>query len=255
MSKTAQFWEEQSKGGPKGLFGAHSDPFITDLESWYIINFALKPHPPRTLLDVGCGNGERTELLSRYVRHLTVGVDYSEGMVRLAKKRETKRLVFKQVDLLRDDLEVKPDMVVSCRCLINMSDHRQVLRVLDSLYRTLPAGGWLVLCEVSKQGHERVNALRASLGLGRLKMPWHNINLDEHMVLRKMHGKFEFTNLTRFGLYYTMTRVLHSKLVYPNEPNPKADINRIACDIQKRVGIGQAEEYGRQFCVVGRKLG
>jgi len=254
-SQIKSFWEEQSRGGAQGLFGRHSDNNITELESWYVINYGLKRWKPRSLVDVGCGLGDRTRLFSKYVRERTLGLDYSAGMIALAKKKESKHLVFQQADLLDEpSLPFAPDMVVSCRCLINLGSHRDVRKALRYFHDILPIGGKLVLCECSAQGHARLNALRKEMGLKEIQTAWHNINLDEQRIARYTNGLFEFSDLSRLGLYYVMTRVLYPALIKPKEPNPSSRINRLAAQVQKNAGIGYAEEFGRQYCMIGTKV-
>ena len=249
------FWEKQSGGGDGGRFGAHSDQNIEDLESWYVIKYALEKYRPETLVDVGCGKGDRTKLFSTFVGRKTLGLDYSEGMIALAKRNESPSLKFEQADLLEEpSLPFEPEMIVSCRCLINLGTQANVVTVVRYFHRVLPVGGKLVLCECSDQGHVRLNRLRKEMGLNEIQTAWHNIDLDEEELARGTDGLFEFSDLSRLGMYYLMTRVVYPASIKPKDPDPKSGLNLAAAEAQKRVGIGVAEEYGRQYCVVATKV-
>src|SRR5437870_1887176 len=115
VSEIRSYWEKQASGGDGKRFGAHSDRHISDLETWYVIKYALERYMPDTLLDVGCGKGERTKLFSKYVKRKTLGLDYSRGMIALAKKSESALLKFQHADILKaPSLPFVPDMIVSC---------------------------------------------------------------------------------------------------------------------------------------------
>lgn len=248
------FWEEQSTGGPAGQWGAHSDRHITDLETWYVTKYALEKYKPDRLIDVGCGVGDRTKVFSEHLKR-TLGLDYSEGMIRVAKKKETSSLKFQRADILKEpDMPFVPDMIVSCRCLINLGTQANVMRAVRYFHRILPAGGKLALCECSEQGHLKLNELRKEMGLKQIQTAWHNINIDEQSLFTGMRGRFEFSDLSRLGAYYLMTRVLHPAMVKPEDPDPGSHINAVAAEIQEKTGIGVAEDYGRQLCVVATKI-
>jgi ubiquinone/menaquinone biosynthesis C-methylase UbiE len=255
LKEVKDFWEAQSTGGVGGRYGAHSDQHVTHLETWYVTKYALEKYGPDELIDVGCGNGDRTKLFSEHVRKRTLGLDYSEGMIQVAKKKETSRLKFQRADLLKEPaMPFVPDMIVSCRCLINLGTQANVIRTIRYFHRALPIGGKLVLCECSEEGHLKLNGLRSEMGLKEIQTAWHNINIDEQKLFTTMQDRFEVADLSRLGLYYMMTRVLHPAMVKPKDPDPDAEINALAAEIQEKTGVGVAEEYGRQLCLVATKL-
>lgn len=56
VSKIKLFWDRQALRQGRSA-GSHSDPYLVDLENWFIIEKSLKRFRPKRLLDIGCGNG------------------------------------------------------------------------------------------------------------------------------------------------------------------------------------------------------
>ena len=75
-----KFWDEYAFKSKNCFFGAHSDKHIVELENRFIIS-ELKSRKTSNLLDIGCGNGQRTLLFSKYADNHTIGIDYSEKMI------------------------------------------------------------------------------------------------------------------------------------------------------------------------------
>lgn len=97
----------------------------------------------KTMLDAGCGTGLVVERL-RSKGAFVVGIDFSKGMLRKAKKRINKAV---EVDLVLGDVERLPfrskafDLVVSLTVVQNCNP----LRALKSLLRVVLSDGILVL--------------------------------------------------------------------------------------------------------------
>ena len=108
------------------------------------------------LLDIGCGDGKVTaELASLLPAGRVVGVDSSESMIDLARKRyppeDYKNLVFELMDAA--DLSFGPqfDQVFSNAALHWVKDHRPVVA---SIYNCLRPGG-RVLLQMGGQGNAK----------------------------------------------------------------------------------------------------
>lgn len=108
------------------------------------------------LLDIGCGDGKVTaELASLLPAGRVIGIDSSESMIDLARKRyppeDYKNLVFEMMDAA--DLIFGPqfDQVFSNAALHWVKDHRPVVA---SIYRSLRPGG-RVLLQMGGQGNAK----------------------------------------------------------------------------------------------------
>jgi SAM-dependent methyltransferase len=251
--KIKSFWDNASKSADT-RFGSHSDPNIEALENWFVVRYGLEGRKVGTLLDVGCGKGERTRYLSSFVTKLTLGIDYSEGMIKLAKRKENPKLKFRTADILnRPDLGIAPDVIVSCRCLINLGNGKNVETALEFFQEILPKGGRLVFLEASEEGHVRLNNLRLELGLEEIRTAWYNINLSEKKVEKVLGRRSEKIHKSRFGLYYLLTRGIYPAAIRPKKPDPNSKINEVARGLQEQAGIGTLEEFGRHYCAVFQK--
>jgi 2-polyprenyl-3-methyl-5-hydroxy-6-metoxy-1,4-benzoquinol methylase len=98
------------------------------------------------ILDVACGSGQGSELLSRRAAFV-LGVDYLEPYVRAARARypESERLAFEQGDAQTFLWRGRPgqfDLVVSLHTLEHVPDDRAMLA---ALHRNLRPGGQAIL--------------------------------------------------------------------------------------------------------------
>jgi SAM-dependent methyltransferase len=100
-----------------------------------------------TALDVGCGDGR----LARFLIDLGVdpanvrGVDLLEDRIRDARLRTAAAAEFEARDLLESPLEEEFDLVFAFTLLSSITDGTMQGRMLDSLWRCVRPGGWLVV--------------------------------------------------------------------------------------------------------------
>lgn len=256
-----EFWNEYARKSKDNPFGAHTDKQVVELENQFIIS-ELKSKRFTSLLDIGCGNGQRTLLFQRYVSGKLLGIDYSPVMIEeantlLSKQDETIRngLSFEVADIHNFSKNMRFDVIISCRCLINQPSHEDQIKLFEILHNKLNPGGSLIIAEVSKDGMERLNALRNKHGLGHIETKWHNLHVDETIVFPKIRDLFDIKMIKRLGVFYYITRVLHPSLVYPDAPDPNAKINDLGKNseiiLQNELGTTENsfERFGIQLLV------
>ena len=88
IKKNQDFWNKYSKKAKNRKFGAHSDSYIVDLENEFIVK-QLKKIKANSLLDIGCGNGQRTILFQKYISD----IDTLSGIIILELFSQEKGLV------------------------------------------------------------------------------------------------------------------------------------------------------------------
>ncbi|QOI97300.1 MAG: bifunctional demethylmenaquinone methyltransferase/2-methoxy-6-polyprenyl-1,4-benzoquinol methylase UbiE [Flammeovirgaceae bacterium] len=113
----------------------------------------LKPLKPRLILDVATGTGDFAVAALRLNPDKIIGVDISEGMLEIGRKKMQNRGLDKKIDLISGDSENLPfeenkfDAVTVGFGVRNFED---VNRGLAEIRRVLRPGGMLVVLEFSR---------------------------------------------------------------------------------------------------------
>ena len=104
----------------------------------------LKMYTPDNILDVGCGNGDRTILMANHfnidIRN-AYGVDYDDQNVIACQKRFNA----KKIDLETDDLPHEDDtfdLVICNQVIEHLKNYR---KVIDDLIRVTKKGGYIAV--------------------------------------------------------------------------------------------------------------
>lgn len=259
VEQNKEFWNEFANKSKDNTFGASGGRHLVEIENQFIIS-QLKSNKFSSLLDIGCGNGQRTLLFSKYISGKTVGIDYSEKMI-----EEAKNLLSKQPDLIRNKLSFEIgdinkfsnqpsfDVIVSCRCFINQPSYDDQIALFKALHNMLKEGGSLIIAEISKQGMENLDEIRSKYSLSPMKPRWHNLHIDEEKVLSKINKLFYAKITRRGGLFYFLSRVLHPAVVYPDDPKPESQFNEIAMK-SETLFQGELEEVQNNFEKFGGHL-
>ena len=257
IDEIREFWDAEALRYGNARTGAHSDPYLVELENWFIIEKCLKRIRPKGLIDVGCGNGQRTRLFSEHVSGKVVGIDFSGNMVSMAEKLSDNRIHFYHADILEEEslrtLYGRFDCVISCRCLINLGSVQNQLAAIDHIHSLLSSRGMFVFCEGSRQGTERLNGLRAKLGLKPIIPVRANLDLDESIVMPYLQRKFNVFEKTTFATYYLLTRVYYPGVIRPEEPDPTSKFNAVAAHLAMQIEQDVTMDYGRHLCACCQK--
>ncbi len=132
------------------------------------------------LIDIGCGDGKVTAEIAAILKKGSVaGIDSSESMIQLARKRyppnRNPNLIFILMDVVNLRFESRFDVVFSNAALHWVKDHRPVV---EAFYRCLKPGGRILL-QMGGTGNAR------SL-IGVLE------ELIDHPTWRSLFKEFEF---------------------------------------------------------------
>jgi len=230
-----EFW--QARAGDQTIPNeAVTHPDIS--QRWLEIEM-IKDHlkPTDRVLDVGCGNGHTTRQVAPHVREI-VGMDFADEMINRARS----------VDLAPDckaavqfvvhsvlDLDVgfmgSFDVVLSERCLINLTDWKSQKRAIENIASVVKSGGAFIFVEGSRQGRDRLNASRSAAGLEEMPNVWHNIDFDEDRTLEHLGKFFTLEHRSHCGLYDFISRIVHPLLVAPQQPQYDSKINKIGAEL------------------------
>jgi cyclopropane fatty-acyl-phospholipid synthase-like methyltransferase len=254
-----EYWNEYAQKLGDNPYGASDSKHFVELENHFIESI-LKLGEFNSMLDIGCGNGQRTMLFSKYVKQKSIGIDYSENMIKEANasllKQDEKiknKLSFEVMDVNSFSKDVLFDVIISCRCFINQPSTENQINLFKSLHNKLKPGGSLIIAEISAQGMNNVNELRKIHDLPPMQSRWHNLHIDEDIVFPEVNKIFEIKKIKRLGTFYYISRVIHPLLVYPDEPSRQAKINDIAVKseivLQDEFSKSPIEKYGGHLLV------
>jgi SAM-dependent methyltransferase len=254
--QNVQYWNKRAAGAQDPVTATHRDRFQRHLELEQVL--ANWPEKSPRVLDVGCGMGWTSHAVaSRSVE--VVGIDRSPEMIAGAKAEfgHTSNLQYQVGDALSlpQDWNASFDLVLSQRCLINLSGWEEQRSALDHIARVLKPGGRFILQEGTRQGREGLNQLRIHLGLPRMPEVIYNCDLDEDVLWTHLRTNFRLLSQWRFSLYDLISRVVHPLLVVPEEPKYEAPINEIAALLSsKESGVQATDRIAREFSAVLERL-
>jgi SAM-dependent methyltransferase len=206
------------------------------------------------VLDVGCGNGVSTASLARHSAEV-VGIDYSAAMIERARREfpDLDNARFEVGDVLELGFDAASfDVVVTQRCLINLTSWEDQQKAIRNIARVLKPGGCFFLQEGTQQGRRQLNEVRQGFGLPAMPPVAFNLDFDETVLWSFLRGLFEIVEVRRFGLYDLVSRVVHPLLVSPEEPRYDAKINEIARGLAAT--MRGTDELSREFSAFLRRL-
>jgi ubiquinone/menaquinone biosynthesis C-methylase UbiE len=200
------------------------------------------------VLDVGCGNGlTALELASRY-RITVTGIDYAEEMIETARQLAAERALGERVTFEVADLRTLSgrdagfDLVYGERVLINLPDWATQHRAIVTVSRLLVPGGHYVMCENSQDGLDRLNGLRARVGLPAITPPWHNRYLRDAEITAAVVPGLRLERVIDYSsTYYFLSRVVNAWLAgrEGREPEYDAPVNQLAFELPPIGDVGQ----------------
>ena len=134
-------------GDFEGLYQNVDDPWGQLYDDYFIrrsfsIIEALKALQPRTVLDVGCGLGQVTQLIQLLITRNVLGIDISKTAIEKAEKRFP-TVDFRVMNILKEQLDNKYDTIVVSGILWYILNDLQ--GVLDKVSNALTYQGHLVI--------------------------------------------------------------------------------------------------------------
>lgn len=254
-----EFWDSMAEKHGSSDLATAPDQYYRRLEIDSIID-AIAPLEHTTILDVGCGNGFTTKALAQvFPESIITGIDYSEAMIAEAQKDPVDEVHFFLGDVL--DLSHHPelvdrhfDVVLSTRCLINLTDWNQQKTAIWQMQSRMARQGSLILVENCKEGLANLNRLRDRFGLQLIKERWHNCLLSKEELIPFLYDQgLVLEHRKNIGnMYYIASRVIYAKLCQEigKEPDYNNPINKIACQLPT---MGEDNDYSPNYIFVCRE--
>lgn len=250
-----QYWSSQADKFGTSHSASWGDNYAIDLEI-HTIGQHIKEGDK--VLDVGCANGySAIRHLGKHISSIT-GVDFSEAMIREAKKNQREcgspdKLFFEvgDVRLLRFENNTF-DVVYTTRTLINLPTWDEQKRGISECIRVCRVGGTIIFSEAFWEPLVLLNSIRTLKSLPPL------VEHDFNRYLKKtfleeyfLSGKIEFQVLDFSSIYYLGSRFLRELVTNPEEyPGYSNPINEIFYNIEKEYSGGG---FGIQQAYVIRK--
>jgi demethylmenaquinone methyltransferase/2-methoxy-6-polyprenyl-1,4-benzoquinol methylase len=114
----------------------------------------LKEIKPRLMLDVATGTADVAIMSWKYLQpEKIIGIDISEGMLRLGREKIAKLLLSKHIELKQDDSEAinfPPDTFDAVTVAFGVRNFQNLEQGLKEMYRVLKPTGKLVVLEFSQ---------------------------------------------------------------------------------------------------------
>ena len=246
--KIKKFWNNRSH--KKNYAGSNTLPGDM-LETNYLSSIIKKNS---TILDAGCGNGIFLSRLYKKTKYRqALGIDYSEGMIYNAQKRNLPKTSFIVDDITKlnntKKLKIKFDYIITKRSLINLNNSKEQVEVIKNLSQLLKKGGKLYCCECSQEALSNINSLRKKLKISRIVSPWHNCYLNDKKIQNIKTSKLKFLRTHDFtSSFYFISRVLNAYVTKKNKKNLFDNaLNEVAFKIDQGIIKGFSQNKVFEF--------
>lgn len=226
QNQIKEFWQNQASIHGKLSTATSPDSIAFKME----INTLISNIPSGAkILDIGCGNGAKGEAIVANLDCQYYGIDYSPNMIEQAQNRirggYKDILEFRVGDILNlDDVYFdKFDIVITSRCLINLTSAQDQLNAVKNIHTALKSNGTYLMMENFIQPLYNLNEARSRYGLEPISVRWHNLYIDENIFLDKISNLFSVVEINNFASsYYLISRTLNAIL---NLKDGQADYN------------------------------
>lgn len=225
------------------------DSYLQNIERTSIIKF-LRQHPVDLLVDIGCGDCSDTIHYTKYAKKI-MALDYSDAMLKKATItiRDKNNITLSKFDLMREQLPVKADIIITKRCLINLGNFENQKKALIRICDSLKENGCFLMLEASSDGRNNVNVMRQMVGLPPIQEPFHNVFFDLNNLISFVQKYFYIDLFEHFSTYYFLTRVYNQ---LADESHYK-QFDAAAYKINNLMNLFGTTIIGPQFLMIVRK--
>jgi ubiquinone/menaquinone biosynthesis C-methylase UbiE len=206
------------------------------IEQRVILDLLKKQKKINSILEIGCGDGRNTINISKVLKKTKIDAfDFSSSMIDLANKNKKlikiRNINFFVNDVLKlNQIKKKYDIVISKRCLINLNDFKQQLKVINSISNVLKKNGLFLMCENSSIGLKKINDLRKKIKLKKITPPWHNKYFNDKKLEKTVQKLKLVEKIYTNSTYYFLSRILNAYIAKKEKKflDYNSEINRLA---------------------------
>tara|TARA_Y100001970_G_C14019196_1_gene742586 strand:- start:44 stop:796 length:753 start_codon:yes stop_codon:yes gene_type:complete len=168
------------------------------------------------VLDIGCGDGELLRTLKKNNKCNCHGIDFSENLISVAKKK-SKNINYYCMDMnkIKDQFKtnIKFDYIITKRSIQNLTSWTDQKKFLNQLKFFSALKTKILLMESSSDGLKKINYVRQKLNLKKINKPWHNLYLDDKKVKKTIFKGIKLISISElFSAYYFTSRVLNAAI-------------------------------------------
>lgn len=225
-----------SKTDAQGLKPTARDPYLQRC-----VEDAVARHVKdgARLFDIGCGDGASTALFAQRCAS-ALGMDFIDDYVRRALEVYGRpNLSFEQANVLDlggiRDRHGLCDVMVSIRCLINLTDFSSQAKGIEQIANLVAPGGLYLASEGWLEGFDGLNRRREKHGLAPMTVAQYNLLLPRADFEREARRYFEIIGYESLGYYLFMSRVFQPLFTQPESPSHTHPINRVAAQTQTQL--------------------
>ncbi len=236
-----EYWDQRARENAGAQTATTNDVYQRELEILTATRTLanLKVARGDRVLDVGCGDGYSTLALARAFPDVSFsGVDYSGSMIDSARQAAehlaVSNLDFEVGDVTALERPQRFSVVVTMRCLINLSSGEAQADAIGRIAKHLVAGGHYLAIENFTDGQDGMNAARAAVGLPPIPVRWHNRFFSEPDFRKWAEPHFAEVQIENFSsAYYFATRVIYSKMCQMQklEPDYRHPIHELSVNL------------------------
>ena len=184
------FWNQRAETHGDECNATLGEKYLRFLEIKTMIKL-IKTYKPQNVLDVGCGNGYSTIKYAKTFPDISfIGIDYSEKMIRYAKKISLPNSSFFVADVMEPKSfpNADFDLILTQRCIQNLGRYENQYAAISNLIKKKKPK----LRKKPKEGIE----------------PWHNNFIRDNKLSKDFGAEIVYFSST----YMFLTKVLHHRL-------------------------------------------
>lgn len=232
-----EFWNERAaiKQHP-----GSDDHILKTIEQRYIFS---KIQNGARVLDIGCGDGTTLMEINSKKDIEGYGIDFSKKMIEKAElntksNNNLKFSVGSVLDIAQESLGTF-DVIYTQRCLINLDTFEEQSKAIYKISNLLKPSGIYIMVEATHDGLNTINAIRNTLDLDVITLPWHNTFFNISDVEKLQNNNFfirEFAHIS--STYNFLSRAIYAKLAQQKNEELKYDseINQLALLLPQEIG-------------------
>lgn len=257
LDEVRRHWERSGESMPAGSVTPTSrDPFLARLERESIVTHIK---PTDAVLEIGCGDGTHS---IEYARHAAsfIGTDVASSLIGRAQERAVNARIANAQFLVRSALELDRsllpdgvDVVISQRCLINLTEWELQKEAIRRVHALLRPGGLFLLTEGFQEPLEELNRVRVAVGLDEIAVVPYNLNLRRAEFDALVSELFTTVSTSQYGLYLFLSRVIHPLAVAPAPPAHDGHLNEVAFQTTRVVDAPDFQRYSYDLFYALRK--